>query len=77
MSRVTYWVEYTFKYKCWDSVENDWREEKSFDAKRFHCPKKYIMSETRKAILEELEGEKIKDIVVEITDFYPTTDCEV
>lgn len=77
MSRITYWVEYTFKYKYLDSVENDWREEESFNAERFHCRKKDIKSEVRKAVLEELEGEKIKDLVIEITDSYPTTDYEV
>lgn len=77
MSRVTYWVEYTFKYKYWDYEENDWCEEESFDAERFHCPKKDIKNEVRKAVLEDLAGEKIKDLVIEITDSYITTDCEV
>ena len=69
MSRVTYWVEYIFKYKYWDSMENDWCEEKNFNAQRFHCPKKDIKNEVRNAVTEELEGEKIKDLVIKITDF--------
>ena len=78
MSRVTYWVEYTFKYKYWDCVENEWYEEEDFDARRFHCPKKDIKKEVKKAVMEELElqGDKFKDIVIEITDSYITTDSE-
>lgn len=79
MSGVTYWVEYTYKYKLWNPDENDWWEdyEEDFDARRFHCPKKDIKKEVEKTIREELSEEKIKDLVIEITDFYPTTDCEV
>ncbi len=77
MSRVTYWVEYIFKYKYLDSVENAWREEENVNAQRFHCPKKDIKNEVRNVVTEELKGEKIKDLVIKITDFYLTTDCEV
>lgn len=77
MSKVTYWVEYAFKYKYWDAAQNDWCEEESFDAGRFHCPKKIIKSEVKKVVLEELNGEQIKDLTIEITDSYITTDCEV
>ncbi len=77
MSRVTYWVEYTYKYKYWDSEENDWCDWEDSDAKRFHCPKKDIKKEVKKAVLEELSNEKYKDLSIEITDSYLTTDCEV
>lgn len=77
MSRVTYWVEYTFKYKFWDEGENDWCDEESVDAERFHCPKKDIKSEVRKAVLADLEFEKIKDLKIDIIDYYITSDCEL
>ena len=77
MSRVTYWVSYTYKYKYWDGYENDWLDDEEFDAKRFHCPKKDIKKEVEKAVYEELSGEKIKDLVIEIDDFYPTSETEI
>ena len=40
MNRVTYWVEYTYKYKYWDSEENDWFDYEDCEARRFHCQKK-------------------------------------
>ena len=70
MSRVTYWVEYTFKCKYWDSEENDWLEDEDCDAKRFHCPKKDIKKNVEKSVREELSCEKIKDLVIEINDYY-------
>lgn len=78
MSRVTYWVEYHFKYKYWNYVENEWCEEEDFDARRFHCPKKDIKKEVKQAVMEELElqSDKFKDITIEITDSYITTDSE-
>ena len=77
MGRVTYWVEFQFKYKFWDGAENDWCEEESFDAKRFHCPKKEIKKEVERAVLADLECEKIKDLEITITDYYITSDCEL
>lgn len=79
MSRVTYWVEYTFKYKYYDSVDKEWYEDEDFDARRFHCPKKEIKNEVRNAVMEELElqGDKFKDVIIQITDYYLTTDEEV
>ena len=37
---------------------------------------KYEQPYTEK-LRKELEGEKIKNLVIKITDSYPTTDCEV
>lgn len=77
MSRVTYWVEYTYKYKLWIPETGHWFEDEDFDVGRFHCPKKNIKKEVTKAILNWLSVEQFKDLIVTIIDAYPTTDCEV
>lgn len=76
-TKNTYWVEYTYKYKYWDSVENDWVDDEDFDARRFHCSKKDIKKEVDNAVHKELSGENIKDLIINIVDCYPTTDCEI
>ena len=74
---MTYWVEYSYTYKFLNE-ENDWEEEKSFDADRFHCRKRDIKKEVEKYVREwELQGETFKDLKVEITDCYLTTDEEL
>jgi ABC-type enterochelin transport system ATPase subunit len=77
MGKVTYWVEYRYKYKFFDVSENEWTIEEMVDAGRFHCPKKDIRKEVRKCVEKELEYEKYEDLVIEILDYYITTDEEV
>ena len=77
MSGITHWVVYTYRYKYRDTEENEWCEYEDFDADRFHCPKKDIKKEVKKVVMENLSGEKIKDLTITITDFYPTTEYEM
>lgn len=77
MSRNTWWVEYTYTYEYWDSEENEWLEYDDCDADRFHCLKKDIKKEVEKRILEDLSGDKFRNLKINIYDKYITTDCEV
>ena len=60
-------------------MNGEWCEDEDFDARRFHCPRKRLRNEVKKAVMEELElqGDKFKNVVIEITDSYITTDEEV
>lgn len=76
-NKKTYWVEYSYSYDVFDTVENEWMSEEDFDAGRFCCLKKDVKREVKKVIEEELRSEKYKNLKIEIDDCYITTDCEI
>ena len=39
---MTWWVEYTYKYRWWDYDDRLWQEEKDCDAQRFFCREEEI-----------------------------------
>ena len=74
---TTWWVEFNYSYEYFDEEENKWFTEKMSDAKRFTCKKSTIKDNVEYWLAEELEFEDYKNLKITITDFYPTTDCEV
>lgn len=71
----TYWVEFEWYYKT--LFDGEWLEEKRTEACRFQTHKKSLKKEVEKYVHEEMEGEKYKDLKVNITDTYITTDYEI
>lgn len=78
MSRLnTWWVEFIARYLMWDEEEQKWVYEKEIIAERFKCLKKDIKSMVTKRVVEELKGIRHKNLSINITDSYITTDYEV
>ena len=79
---VTWWVEYTYKYRWWDYDERLWQEEEDSNAKRFFCREEEINDKVRMDICDEIGEEDAEDsdvrlISFDVYDHYITTDYEV
>lgn len=77
MSKVTYWVGYTYTYEFRDASFEEWETYEDCDACRFACRKKDIPKRVRERIMEELRYETIRNLTINIYEQYPTTDCEL
>ena len=79
---VTWWVEYTYKYRWWDYDERLWQEEEDSNAQRFFCREEEINDKVRMDICDEIGEEDAEDsdvrlISFDVYDHYITTDYEV
>ena len=74
----SWFVSFSWKYEYFDEDENEWLEEDCFSEGRFDCNKMDIKKVVTKYIEEyELQGERYRNLIVEISDFYKTTTEEV
>ena len=79
---VTWWVEYTYKYRWWNYDERLWQEEEDSNAQRFFCREEEINDKVRTDICDEIGEEDAEDsdvrlISFDVYDHYITTDYEV
>lgn len=70
----TYWVEYNYSYD--DILDGEMEHFEDSDSGRFNCRKKDIKKEVEAAIKEDFCGTE-KNLKIEITDCYITTDYEI
>jgi hypothetical protein len=73
----TYWVGYTYRFKLLNEETNEFEDYEDVDACRFHCLKKDIKKEVEKTIRESFGEEEIRDLEINIYEFYLTTDYEI
>ena len=70
-------MEYTIEFEFWDDEDRTWHEDETDEARRFNCPKKDIKKEVKKAVKEMFDDQTVRVTSIKITDYYPTTDCEI
>ncbi len=78
MSRLnTWWVSFLIKYEYWDDEDESWYEEEEADARRIRCLKKDIPNEVKKYVENAISDIKTRNLKIDITDSYITTEYEV
>ena len=69
----SWWVDYSYSYDLFMEDEQTWKNCVDFDADRFNCPKKDLKKVIKEHIEKyELQGDKYRNLVVTINDFYQT-----
>ena len=70
MPKSNYWVEFTFTYKMWSPLQNNWVDNKSYQSMKITCYKKDIENEVEKWVNNKLNHKNVKDININIFDYY-------
>ena len=74
----SWWVDYSYSYDLFMEDEQSWENCVDFDADRFNCQKKDLKKVIKEHIEKyELQGDKYRNLVVTINDFYQTTTEEI
>lgn len=78
MSRKnTWWVSFLIMYEYWDDEDKTWYEEEEADDRRIRCLKKDIPNEVKKYVEDSISDIKTRNLKIDITDQYITTEYEV